>query len=98
MLSFSKSKIFARFFSIAFIENGIIRISGVEIAEEDDGKLREIGVKVRRELVVGAAHGIEVIQRNAESKPLFGLFGRFTWKIGSSGASPLMDFRLAESR
>ena len=76
---------------------GIITITSTQLKDKDKAQLRELGLAVSGTLDVVLPRNAEIISSNTTSSPsLFGLFGTYSWKIGSIDDVPMMKIRLAK--
>lgn len=82
-------------FRIYTDKDGVINISSVAVKESDKAKLAELGLRINGKLSVTLPKNAEVLSTNATSSPtLFGLFGTYSWTIGSMEDRPVMKIRL----
>jgi len=83
------------FFSVLHSKDGVITISSPKLAEKDVQEFLKLGIKIDGTLEVVLPKNATVISSNATSKPkFFGLFGTYSWKIGSPDQRPEMKFKL----
>jgi hypothetical protein len=76
-------------------KDGVITISSPKLAAKDLQELSKLGIKIDGTLEVVLPKNASVISHNATSEPkLFGLFGSYSWKIGSLNQSPEMKIKL----
>lgn len=76
-------------------KDGYINITSVGLKPADKAELQKLGLKINGKLEVTLPRNAEVISSNATSTPsLFGLFGTYSWKIGSIEERPMMKIRL----
>lgn len=76
-------------------KDGVVTISSPEMNEKNKKDLSQLGIKVDGTLDVTLPKNAEVISQNATGTPtFFGLFGTYSWKIGSVDQRPMMKFRL----
>ena len=69
--------------------DGSLKISGVRPSEEVFKKLRSIGASMTGKLTVSVPWGMQVLDHNAQSEPVFfGLFGGYTWEIDEPDDDP----------
>ncbi len=78
-------------------KDGVINISSIGLNGKDKDELAKLGLKIEGKLDVSLPKNAEVISTNATSKPsLFGLFGTYSWKIGSVEDRPIMRVRIRQ--
>lgn len=76
-------------------KDGVINITSVALTAKDQAELQKLGLKIDGKLEVTLPKNAEIISSNATSSPtFFGLFGTYTWKIGSIEERPMMKIRL----
>jgi hypothetical protein len=76
-------------------KNGITTIASPELTADGKKQLESIGVTINGTLDVTLPRNAEVIYQNADSTPsFFGLFGSYSWKIGSINQRPIMQIRI----
>ncbi len=68
------------FFSIKRLENGNIEIKGNELDEKSLADIKKLNISIDGKISVTVKDG-EVLETNADSKPLFGMFGSYGWAI-----------------
>lgn len=69
--------------------DGSLKISGMRPSEEVFKKLRSIGASMTGKLTVSVPWGMQVLDHNAQSEPVFfGLFGGYTWEIDEPDDDP----------
>lgn len=82
-------------FSVTNSKDGVITISSPKLAAKDVQELLKLGIKIDGTLEVVLPKNATVISHNATSEPkLFGLFGTYSWKIGSLDQRPEMRIKL----
>jgi len=80
-----------KIFSILPRNDGSLKISGVRPGDKVFKQLRSIGAKMTGKLIVSVPWGMQVIDHNAQSKPVFfGLFGGYTWEIDEPDDDPFI--------
>jgi hypothetical protein len=78
-------------------KDGVVTISSAELNEKSRKELAQMGIKIDGTLDVTIPKNAEVISHNATGTPtFFGMFGTYSWKIGSLDQRPMMKFRLKE--
>ena len=76
-------------------KDGVMNITSIGLGAKDKDQLAQLGLKIEGKLDVTLPKNAEVISTNATSKPsLFGLFGTYSWKIGSIEDRPVMRVRI----
>lgn len=76
-------------------KDGVITIASAEVKQKAAKDLIELGIKINGTLEVSLPKNAEVISHNATSTPqFFGMFGAYSWKIGTIDQRPVMRVRL----
>jgi len=76
-------------------KDGIINITSIALTASAKAELQKLGLKMDGKLEVTLPKNAEIISSNATSSPsVFGLFGTYSWKIGSIEDRPMMKIRL----
>lgn len=76
-------------------KDGVINITSAVIKPSDKEELAKLGLNIDGKLSVTLPKNAEVISSNATSSPkFFGLFGTYSWKIGSLDERPTMKIKL----
>ena len=82
-------------FSVTHAKDGVITISSPKLAAKDVQELSKLGIKIDGTLEVILPKNATVISHNATTEPkFFGLFGTYSWKIGSLDQRPEMKIKL----
>ncbi|WP_241821283.1 hypothetical protein [Herbaspirillum sp. C7C8] len=82
-------------FSVTHGKDGVITISSPKLAAKDVQELSKLGIKIDGTLEVILPKNATIISHNATSEPkFFGLFGTYSWKIGSLDQRPEMKITL----
>lgn len=82
-------------FKVSTDKAGVMTIASSEIKDKDKQELAQMGIKMDGVLEVSLPKNAEVISQNAQSTPsFFGMFGAYTWKIGSVDQRPVMKIKL----
>lgn len=77
--------------------DGVMTISSPQLSEKNRAELDSLGLHVDGKLNVTLPKSAEVISSNATSSPkFFGLFGAYSWKIGSLDKPLMMKIRFAK--
>lgn len=81
-------------FSVSTDKNGVITLASTEINDKTKRELGEMGIKIDGTLEVKLPKNAEIISHNATSSPkFFGMFGAYSWKIGSADQRPMMKIK-----
>lgn len=76
-------------------KDGVINITSAVIKPSDREELAKLGLKIDGKLSVTLPKNAEVLSSNATSSPsFFGLFGTYSWKIGSLDERPNLKIKL----
>jgi len=82
-------------FNIFTDKDGLVNITSVGLSPADKAELQKLGLKIDGKLEVTLPKNAEVVSSNATSTPtFFGMFGTYSWKIGSIEERPMMKIRL----
>jgi hypothetical protein len=74
---------------------GLTIVESKPISDKNKAEMKKMGWKIDGTLEVKLPKNAEIVTQNATSTPSFGgLFGAYTWKIGSSETGVSMKFRL----
>jgi hypothetical protein len=74
---------------------GLTIVESKPISDKNKAEMKKMGWKIDGALEVKLPKNAEIVTQNATSTPSFGgLFGAYTWKIGSSETGVSMKFRL----
>lgn len=76
-------------------KDGLVNITSVGLKPADKAELQKLGLQIDGKLEVTLPKNAEVVSSNATSTPtFFGMFGTYSWKIGSIEERPMMKIRL----
>lgn len=82
-------------FTVSTDMNGIMTITSNEIKDKEKRDLEQIDIKIDGTLEVRLPKNAEVISQNATSTPtFFGIFGKYSWKIGRVDQRPVLKVKL----
>ncbi len=86
-------------FDIFYVKTGKpgeMTIASAEINAGAKQQLETIGITIDGTLEVRLPKNAEVLSHNATSKPLLGMFGAYSWKIGGINSRPQMTIRFKQ--
>lgn len=81
-------------FNVSTDKSGVMTFASADINDKTKRELGQIGVTINGTLEISLPKNAEVISHNATSTPtFFGMFGTYSWKIGSVDQRPMMKIR-----
>lgn len=81
-------------FTVSTDKSGVMTLASAEINDKTKRELAELGIKIGGILEISLPKNAEILSHNATSSPkFFGLFGTYSWKIGSADQRPMMKIK-----
>lgn len=81
-------------FSVSTDKSGVMTLASAEINDKTKRELGQIGIKIDGTLEISLPKNAEVLSHNATSSPkFFGMFGAYSWKVGSAEQRPMMKIK-----
>ena len=81
-------------FNVSTDKDGVMTITSAVINDQAKGQIKELGLTISGKLEVVLPKNAVILSSNATSSPtFFGMFGSYSWNIGSIEQAPLMRIR-----